>query len=353
MKLLITGIAGFVGSRLAEFFKNAEEQIEIIGIDNLSRKGSEFNLPFLNKLGCKFIHGDIRNKEDVEELPKVDWIIDCAANPSVLAGITGGTAQLINHNLTGTLHLLEKCRKDNAGFMMLSTSRVYSIEALNTIPLLDGTDSFSVDQTKPLPHGFTKEGVTSSFSTAAPISLYGATKLASEVLALEYSYTFNIPVWVNRCGVIAGAGQFGKIDQGIFSFWIYQWLTGKPLSYIGFNGTGHQVRDFFSPQDLGILIQKQLKNTSSKKPKIVNVGGGLESALSLKELDNYCREKFNFSKDIKQNTETRPFDIPYYVTDNSEAWNQWNWKPTIKKEEILDNIFNWAQQNKLLIESGF
>lgn len=353
MKILITGIAGFVGSRLAQYFKTHHHDIEIIGIDNLSRKGSEFNLPFLKELGCKFIHGDIRNKEDVQELPAINWVIDCAANPSVLAGINGGTAQLINHNLGGTLHLLEKCRKDQAGFIMLSTSRVYSIEALNKIPLSANENRFLVDSTMPFPTGFTAEGVTSSFGTNAPISLYGATKLASEVMALEYSYAFNIPVWVNRCGVIAGAGQFGKIDQGIFSFWMYQWLTQKPLSYIGFEGTGHQVRDFFSPNDLGNLISKQIHQPNKQAPKIVNAGGGLASSMSLKELNEYCIHKFGFNKEIIQSKESRAFDIPYYVTDNAEVQKYWDWQPTEDKIKLLDDIFDWAVANKSLIETGF
>ena len=353
MKILITGIAGFVGSRLATYFKSNNESIEIVGIDNLSRKGSEFNLPVLKKLGCTIVHGDIRNKEDVEELPKTDWIIDCAANPSVLAGINGGTSQLINHNLGGTLHLLEKCRKDNAGLIMLSTSRVYSIEALNQIPLESNTDTFLVDATKNFPTGFTEAGITNKFATNAPISLYGATKLASEVMAMEYSYAFNIPVWINRCGVIAGAGQFGKIDQGIFSFWIYQWLTQKPLSYIGFEGSGHQVRDFFSPIDLGNLIGKQIGSEAKNIPKIINVGGGLERSMSLKQLNQYCIEKFGFHKDIIQGKESRPFDIPYYVTDNTDAHRYWNWQPQDTKIGILDDIFDWANANRALIESGF
>ena len=353
MKILITGIAGFVGSRLATYFKSNNESIEIVGIDNLSRKGSEFNLPLLKKLGCTIVHGDIRNKEDVEELPKTDWIIDCAANPSVLAGINGGTSQLINHNLGGTLHLLEKCRKDNAGLIMLSTSRVYSIEALNQIPLESNTDTFLVDATKNFPTGFTEAGITNKFATNAPISLYGATKLASEVMAMEYSYAFNIPVWINRCGVIAGAGQFGKIDQGIFSFWIYQWLTQKPLSYIGFEGSGHQVRDFFSPTDLGNLIGKQIGSEAKDIPKIINVGGGLACSMSLKELNNYCIEKFGFHKEIVQSKESRAFDIPYYVTDNADALKYWNWKPQDSKIEILNDIFDWANANRTLIESGF
>jgi CDP-paratose 2-epimerase len=351
MKILITGIAGFVGSRLASFFKTHLQDCEIIGIDNLSRRGSESNLPFLKSLGCAFVHGDIRMADDVQELPKVDWIIDCAANPSVLAGINGGTANLVGHNLIGSLHLLEKCRKDKAGFILLSTSRVYSIESLNQIPLQEGDTRFSITPNAPLPKGHTLAGATEEFSTSAPVSIYGATKLASEVMALEYALTFDFPIWVNRCGVIAGPGQFGKIDQGIFSFWIYQWLLNRPVGFIGFGGKGKQVRDFFSPEDLGMLLLQQIKDPNRKVPKILNAGGGLESSMSLLELNNYCKERFGFDKEIKTVVETRPFDLPYYVTDNSKATQHWNWKPTKSRTELLDDILAYARANKSLIES--
>ena len=90
------------------------------------------------------------------------------------------------------------------------------------------------------------------------MSLYGATKLASEQLALEYGSTYGFPVWVNRCGVLAGAGQFGRADQGIFAYWVNSWLRERPLRYIGFGGHGHQVRDCLHPADLVPLIERQM-----------------------------------------------------------------------------------------------
>jgi CDP-paratose 2-epimerase len=353
MKILITGAAGFVGSRLAEAIANSIENTELIGIDNLSRRGSETNLAFLNKLGCKLVHGDIRVNDDVSELPKVDWILDCAANPSVLAGINGGTSQLVGHNLIGTLNLLEKCRRDRCGFLMLSTSRVYAINSLLAIKLKDNGDRFTPDLAQAMPIGFSELGVSENFSTAAPISLYGATKLASEVMALEYAAMFDFPLWIDRCGVIAGAGQFGKPDQGIFSFWIYQWLLGKPLKYIGFGGEGKQVRDFVCPEDLGRLIHMQLTQPDRNAPKIVNVGGGNDRAMSLKELSSYCRTTLGNDCAISSVPETRTFDIPYYVTDNSMVTQTWGWQPEIKMTNTLAAIASWAKANRVLIESGF
>ena len=284
MRILVTGICGFFGSHVATDLKASFADAEVVGIDNLIRRGSETNLAALKRLGCVVHHGDIRVADDVAALPTCDWIVDCAANPSVLAGVQGGTAQLVGHNLVGTLHLLEKCRRDGAGLVIVSSSRVYSIEALNAIPLVESETRFVVDENQPLPAGLSSHGVSELFSTRAPVSLYGGTKLASEIMALEYASTFGLPLWINRCGVIAGPGQFGRIDQGIFSYWIYRWQLGRPLSYIGFGGQGFQVRDFIAPRDLTRLLDLQLRNPLADAPRILNVGGGPDRSMSLLEL---------------------------------------------------------------------
>lgn len=345
MTILITGSAGFVGCKMAEYFRACDASIEIIGIDNLSRKGSEYNVSVLKKLNFTFFNGDISLQHDVDALPSVNWIIDCAADPSVLAGLNRGSLKLINNNLTGTVYLLEKCKRDNAGFIMLSTSRVYSINELCKIPLDRGGSKFSVSDSKVFPIGFSEKGVAENFSTSSPISLYGSTKLASEVLALEYHYTFGFPVWINRCGVIAGPGQFGKIDQGIFSFWIYQYLLNRPLSYIGFGGTGLQARDLMHPYDVYQMIQLQMNKPVADSPLILNLGGGIENTLSLAELNNFCSTHIQIDKEITSIPENRTYDIPYYVTDYSLAKSIWGWEPSINANSILEQILDFGIKN--------
>jgi CDP-paratose 2-epimerase len=345
MTILITGAAGFVGSKMAAYFRAADKHAVLIGIDNLSRKGSEHNIEKLKALGCTFYKGDISVQHDIDALPKVDWVIDCAANPSVLAGLNGDTMRLVNDNLIGTICLLEKCKRDNAGFIMLSTSRVYSIAALNDVPLQTNKESYSIASAKKFPIGFSEKGVAEDFSTVSPISLYGATKLTSEVLAMEYHHTFGFPVWINRCGVIAGAGQFGKIDQGIFSFWIYQYLLQKPLSFIGFGGIGLQARDLFHPKDVFAMVQQQMNQPIEISPRIMNLGGGVENTYSLAQLDAFCKMNIDKNKIINTIAENRSFDIPLYVTDYSLAEKIWNWKPTISGEEILFEILAYANDN--------
>jgi CDP-paratose 2-epimerase len=293
-------------------------------------------------LDCTFIKGDISNRSDVESLPAVDWIIDCAANPSVLAGTHSGSLGLLQDNLMGTLYLLEKCKRNRAGFILISTSRVYSIAALNAIPLHSNGRAFTIDTTQNLPLGITEKGVTETCPVTAPVSLYGATKLASEIMAMEYHHSFGFPVWINRCGVLAGAGQLGKIDQGIFSFWIYQYLRNKPLSFIGYGGTGLQARDMLHPEDLFQLMVQQITQPMAGAPITVNLGGGIANTLSLAELDAYCKQQIDANKPIATIQENRPYDIPFYSTDYSLAKKVWNWEPRRTSTAILAEILAYA-----------
>ena len=276
MKILITGICGFVGSTLTRALLAATPGLQIVGVDNFIRPGSELNRRELAALGVKIFHADVRSATDFETLPAADFVIDAAANPSVLAGVDGKTSsrQLLEHNLGGTINILEYCKTHRAGLILLSTSRVYSVPPLAALPVEVHQKAFRPVPGRPLAAGITATGVSETFSTAPPISLYGSSKLASEVIALEYAETFNFPVWINRCGVLAGAGQFGKADQGIFSFWINAHLRKRPLKYIGFDGGGHQVRDCLHPRDLVPVLLAQMKNSGKDKPRIANFSGG-------------------------------------------------------------------------------
>ncbi|MHA3771579.1 NAD-dependent epimerase/dehydratase family protein [Verrucomicrobiota bacterium sgz303538] len=344
MHLLITGICGFAGSVLARELLARTERLTITGIDNLSRPGSERNRRALRQLGVTVRHGDIRQASDIDDLPAADWVIDAAANPSVLAGIDGNasTRQLVEHNLQGTINLLEYCRRHRAGFVILSTSRVYSIPLLAVLPVLVSNHAFVLDPTRALPPCVSSAGVTEEFSTTPPVSIYGATKLASEFLALEYGEAFEIPIWINRCGVLAGAGQFGKADQGIYSFWIHSWAEQRPLRYIGFDGQGHQVRDCLHPRDLVPLLEQQLRaGLAPEKPHVVNVSGGKDSAMSLQQLSRWCEARFG-PRPVGTQPEPRRYDLPWIVLDSHRAQEHWNWRPETSVHAILDEIADHA-----------
>lgn len=321
MRLLITGICGFVGSTLAKHFMACYNDIEIIGIDNFARPGSWLNKPGLEALGVKIFYGDVRQASDLELIPRVDWVIDAAANPSVLAGIDNKTSslQLVENNLMGTVNLLEYCKRYNTGFILLSTSRVYSIPGLCNLKMEIVKERFLPVTDQDFPLGISIKGVTEDYSTAPPISLYGCTKLNSEQLALEYGFSYDFPVWINRCGVMAGAGQFGHPGQGIFAHWIHSFREKKPLKYIGFGGTGYQVRDCLHPKDIIGLLRRQFSEPlKSDKPRLINLSGGADNSKSLAELTSWCFERYG-QMNIERSTAERSFDIPWMVLNTSKA----------------------------------
>lgn len=339
MKVLISGVCGFVGSTLARALVESGG-FDVSGFDNFIRPGSESNRADLKRRGVKLFHGDLRNASDLETLPPIDWVVDAAANPSVLAGVDGRTSsrQLVEHNLTGTINLLEFCKQHRAGFLLLSTSRVYSIAPLAGLEVEVENRAYRPAATARLPASLTAAGVTEAFSTLAPVSLYGATKLASESLALEYGETFKLPVFINRCGVLAGAGQFGRADQGIFAYWINAWLRRRPLRYIGFDGEGHQVRDCLHPRDLLPALVKQFRAPAlPASDRIANFSGGAASAMSLRQLSDWCASQLG-AHEVGREPQPRPFDIPWMVLDNAKAQRLWQWQPSLATPAILDEI---------------
>lgn len=339
MKVLVTGACGFVGNALAACLLARVEGLHLVGVDNLIRPGSETNRLRLEKMGVDFVHADLRSASDFEGLPACDWVIDAAANPSVLAGLSGAGAsrRLFEHNLKTVGNVLEYCREHRAGLLLLSTSRVYSISALCAIPLRVEDCAFVLDPTYGLPNGLTANGIGVGFSTAPPLSLYGATKLASEIIAQEFSAAFDFPVWISRCGVLAGAGQFGTPAQGIFAYWINAHLRRRPLRYIGFEGTGAQSRDAFHPHDLAALLIAQMRDSRLDGQRIYTAGGGPANSMSLAQLTAWCDERFGRHVPVADHT-PRAYDIPWMAMANDDATRDFGWQIEMPLPAILDEI---------------
>jgi CDP-paratose 2-epimerase len=347
-KILLTGACGFVGSIMArELIALSNGSLEVWGMDNLSRSGSEVNRVELRRLGVRLVHGDLRLASDLEAIPAVDWVIDAAANPSVLAGVAGAgsSRQLVEHNLGGTMNLLEFCRAKRAGFILLSTSRVYSVAVISAVPLATSEEAFTVEPNAALPEGISAAGVNEKCSTAPPVSLYGATKIASEVLALEYGEAFDLPVWINRCGVLAGGGQFGRADQGILAFWIHSFLRDAPLRFVGYGGRGQQVRDFLHPRDVAQLVWHQLRDPTRDVPRTVNVSGGIDRSRSLLQIHRWCETRFGRIRAVAGENAVRIYDVPWLVLDSASAAKHWGWRPSIGFDDIAEEIAAHAEAN--------
>ncbi|MEK0446321.1 MAG: hypothetical protein RLZZ399_1642 [Verrucomicrobiota bacterium] len=344
MKILITGICGFAGSTLARSLLEHRENLQIHGIDNLSRLGSETNLEPLRALGCKIRIADLRSPGLLDASPPLDWLIDAAANPSVLAGTHADSApkDLLDTNLVSTLPMLELCRKQSIPFTLLSTSRVYGIESLQAISLEEHQNAF-----RPVPGSrpdFSR-GISEDFPQNPPLSLYGTSKRCAELLALEYGSSFQFPVWINRCGVLAGAGQFGKADQGIFSYWIHRWARRLPLRYLGFGGHGYQVRDCLHPADLTpVLLHQWEAGMATDKPRIVHLSGGKQSAFSLRQLSLWCEQRLG-PHPVESSPENRVFDVPWLVLDSTLAHSAWNWSPATPRDTLLEQIAAHAESH--------
>ncbi len=349
---VITGGAGFVGSWLGILRKRDFPGERVIAFDNLSRAGSELNLPRLAGGGVEFVRGDVRRAEDLEALGPADLLIDCAAEPSVKAGYDGGARELIDINLGGTLNCLEFARARGARLVFLSTSRVYPIPELRALPLKEGNERLFLPAGAS-GTGWSEEGITTAFPQGASRSLYGATKLASELFVQEYVSTYGLQAVVNRCGVLAGRWQMGKVDQGFFALWAARHLYGGTLSYQGFGGKGLQVRDVLHPEDLHDLLSIQLSDLSRHSGTAYNVGGGAANAVSLLELSRLCAERTGEALPLGSDPETHPADIPWYVTDNAGITAATGWAPKRSLTDILDEVFSWLRAERALLEPVF
>jgi len=348
--ILITGGAGFVGSSMALQLKAKYPTYEIYVLDNLKRRGSELNIPRLKAANIHFVHGDIRNKEDFDGLPKIDLILEASAEPSVLAGIDSTPDYLINTNLSGTINCLNFATKNKSDFIFLSTSRIYPIETIESINFTEANTRFEIAEQQTI-KGFSKNGISEDFPLDNYRSLYGTTKLASELFIQEYKQFFGLKTVINRCGVLTGPWQMGKIDQGVVVLWIAKHFWNQPLSYIGYGGTGKQVRDMLHTDDLFRLIDWQMHHLDEINGEIFNVGGGTEISLSLNEMTTLCEEITGNKIPIKQVPENRTADIRIYITDNSKVTAKTGWKPQISPKQIFSEIYKWIKENEQQLAS--
>lgn len=349
-RILITGGAGFVGSSLALLFKAEFPESQVICLDNLSRRGSELNLSRLSQNKITFLHGDVRNPEDLAQVGPVDWLIECSAEPSVHAGYSQSPAYLINTNLGGLINCLEFLRMQGGSLIFLSTSRVYPIASLRTLPLIVKDQRFSL-QTNLSLTGCSEHGIAESFPLTGVRSLYGATKLSGELMAQEYAAMYGINTIINRCGVLAGAWQMGKVDQGFMALWVAAHYFGRTLSYMGFGGEGLQVRDVLHVRDLFHLLCLQMQN--KQNAPVYNVGGGSANSVSLLELTELAAKATGKQLEIACQPTTRDADIPYYVTDNALISQHTHWQPTISVKQIVEEIAAWCHDEQHLLRPIF
>lgn len=342
MNILITGGAGFVGSNLAMHLRQAIPDAAIVCLDNLYRRGSELNVARLRDAGVSFHWGDIRDLAAFPAGP-FDYLIECSAEPSVLAGQDGNPAYLFQTNLTGAFHCLEMARKWNSRFLFLSTSRVYPIAKLEQHPWQEYETRFAWNNDINSP--ISAQGVRETLDMTGARSLYGFTKYAAEQLIEEYRAAYGLKALINRCGVIAGPWQFGKVDQGIAALWVMAHHFGRKLSYIGYGGKGKQVRDFLHVDDLCELITEQMRDFDRWEGWAGNVAGGLKNSASLQELTEVCREVTGNQVAIEGNPVNRPNDLRIFIADCGRLFQRTSWRPRRDVKEIVRSTAAWVAEH--------
>ena len=339
--VLITGGAGFIGSNLAKFLKQKNPSAEIICLDNLMREGSQLNVSRLEALGIKVVKADIRFSEQILNLPKIDVLIECSAQPSVLAGYDD-PKYMIDTNLIGTINCLELAKRDKPEVIFLSTSRVYPIAPVNCIAYEELPTRFDWKKDV-LGQGYSFQGINEGFDLNGVRSLYGSTKLSSEHLMLEYFDMFGIKGVVNRLGVVAGPGQMGRIDQGIVGFWIAQHRLEGRLDYIGYGARGKQLRDAIHIDDVCEVIWAQLQSMSKVNGCVFNVGGGVKNTFSLLELTQMVADVVKKKIDVGSVDDERKSDVRIYKTDNSLITKTLGWFPVKNLHDIIEDTNKWME----------
>lgn len=348
-RVCITGGAGFVGSSLAVALRRVEPDTEIICLDNLRRRGSELILQRLRRAGVGFVHGDIRRMEDLEQLGPVDCMLECSAEPSAGAGYGGSPEYLLQTNLIGAVNCLEYLRRTGGDLVFLSSSRVYPIDPLRALPLTVAGQRLELPAGAAGP-GWSAAGIAGDFPLTGHRTLYGATKLAAELLISEYAHMYGLRAVVNRCGVLAGPWQMGKVDQGFMVLWVARHFFQGRLGYMGFGGRGEQVRDVLHVDDLFDLLCLQLADMDRFAGQTFNVGGGHGQSVSLAELTELCRQATGKTIDLGSVPETNPFDVPYYVTDNAAITAASGWKPRRGVDTVVADIVSWLASERESLE---
>ena len=337
-KILITGGCGFVGANLALYLKSKKFKVDTL--DNLSRKGSRYNLSLLKKKKIRNFNVNISNSSKIIRLPKYDLIIECCAEAAVEVS-KKKINEVFNTNLVGTLNILNKIRKDKSKIIFISSSRIYPLNDINSL-----IKKKIINTNLKIVKKFNE-----SSNVIGPKTLYGFTKLASEMLIQEFSFLFNIKFIINRCGVISGPLQFGKQDQGFVSLWIWNHLIKKNMKYIGYGGNGNQIRDVLHIDDLCELIFIQIKKINSINNKIFTVGGSNKSYTSLSGLTKLCEKITKNKIKFKKIKKTSKYDIPYYISDNKLVSKTYKWKPKQNINKVVSDIYLWLVKNKRKIKS--
>jgi CDP-paratose 2-epimerase len=337
MKYLITGGCGFLGSNLAQ--EVLKRKSELFIFDNLSRVGSEKNLEFLKSQGdFKFIHGDIRNSNDVE-------LAIINVKPDVLFHLAGQVAMTTSIknpkldfeiNVIGTINVLEAVRKHSPESVIVysSTNKVYG--DLEYLEYHESQSRYSVEK---YPMGF-DEKMNLEFH-----SPYGCSKGAADQYLLDYHRIYGLKTIVFRHSSMYGINQYSTYDQGWIGWFCQKALEtklGKIETPFTISGNGKQVRDVLFADDVVNCYFLAIENINATKGQAFNIGGGSENSLSLLELFSILQSNLQIKLDYIV-TPWRESDQKVFIADNSKIMDYTGWKPKVSKNEGVSKMLEWLK----------
>jgi CDP-paratose 2-epimerase len=338
MKYLITGGCGFLGANLASEVLAKGEELYVF--DNLYREGADKNLEWLRGKGdFEFIHADIRNWNDVENVIK-------SIKPDVifhLAGQVAMTTSLDNPrmdfevNARGSLNILESVRKYSPDSIITysSTNKVYGdLEHLN----YEETETryVAIDY----PNGF-DENLKLDFH-----SPYGCSKGAADQYMLDYARTFDLKTVVFRHSSMYGGRQFSTYDQGWVGWFCQQALETKRGTLkepFTISGNGKQVRDVLHADDMKRLYFAAVEYINQAKGQAFNIGGGMRNSLSLLELFALLEELTEVKLHHTQ-LPMRKSDQRVFVGDIAKAKQRLMWEPRVTSHEGVTRMVGWVSE---------
>ena len=341
MKVLITGCAGFIGCHLTKYFLRAGN--EVIGLDNLSRKGGQENLKWLQTLQGKFEFNkiDIRDFTEVSAIFKrcgqFDLILHLAAQVAVTTSVVDPREDF-EINAFGTFNLLEATRlySPDAFFEFASTNKVYG--KMDNVDVVERNGRYEYEM---LLDGVNEEH---SLDFHSP---YGCSKGAADQYVRDYNRIYGLRTVVLRQSCIYGTRQFGIEDQGWVAWFIIASLMEKPITIYG---DGMQIRDVLWIEDLVDVWVKLFENADKVSGEVFNIGGGPENTLSLIEL-LYILRKEDILQQEPQYTNWRPGDQKVFISNVEKVKDLVGWKPTTSPKIGIKKLTEWVGDNRMLLKN--
>lgn len=339
MKILITGGAGFIGSNIAAYYMN---KADVVIIDNLSRKGVEFNLKWLKNIGrFEFVKADIRDRNFIFDFFKknnVDVIFHQAAQVAVTTSVKDPAIDF-EINASGSFNLLEAARiyAPDAIFVYSSTNKVYG--ELSHLEVIEKEKRYEFKDEK-YRYGI-DENMNLDFH-----SPYGCSKGAVDQYVRDYNRIYGLRTIVFRQSCIYGLRQIGIEDQGWVAWFIIRCILNKPVTIYG---TGKQVRDILYIDDLIRAYDLAIKNIDTTAGRIYNTGGGYKNSLSLLEFISILEELSGKKMDYSF-SDWRPGDQKIFISDNSMLKKDLNWEPLVDYKTGIKKLYDWVKENRSFIE---